>query len=236
MKSPHIHHSDHEAAMHRLITPSARIVSATVILIAGLGIATVFWKMPTGNENHALYDKGMIDKTIAGAPLPDESIALLSLEERSQISLPMFDIAPATDCGTAAYTQLYEPPPSLVAMLPEQEQIVSTVAEELLAPQKFEPMRQITDEKPISIEPVNKDFQPKPPSVSTIEKSDEMISRFLFAENSRSALDTLAEPQPPTDPFPMVSVPMPVLQPLKPLYFEDLTPLHPLQSTVLQAL
>jgi len=227
--------SEREAAMHRLITPSARIISAMVILITGLGIASIFSKMPNGNEMHALYNHDVIDQDLAAVVLPNESESLISSEERAHISLPTLDIAPLSGSGTEKYTQIYEPPASLAARFADPEEADEEaspppiVAEELLVSQKFEPMRQVADEGPLAVEPLDKCFPPKPESVSTAEKSDEMHAMFLFAENSRMELENSSEPAPPMDPFPVVSAPTSSsLQPLQPLHIGNLCPLLPL--------
>ena len=230
--SPPPRASDHEAAMRRLITPTAQIVAAAVILVTGLGIASIFWKMPNSNSTHALYNKDIIDPELATTALPSRSPALLSPEELAEIALPMLDIVPAAAQHTQQYTQLYPAPASLAGQVPEAADPFPPVMEqgEPMVPQKFEPMRQVTEEKAISIEPVNKDFQPKPASVGTAEKSDEMLATFLFAGNSRIDvdIDTSIEPAPPMDPFPIVSAPTPALQPLRPLQFGNLSHLQPL--------
>jgi hypothetical protein len=231
--------SEHATTLHRLVTPAARIFAATVILFTGTGIAAVFWKMPNGNGIHALYHEGIVDESLVTTPLPSESVALLSPEERGQISLPALDIAPATDSGVEKYAQIYQAPVSLAAFNSEHGQTDSSAKEEESAivpvvPQTFAPMRQIVEEKPISVEPVNREFQPKPVSVSTVEKSDEMLSMFHFAENSR--IERSAEPESPADPFSMAAVSAPALQALKPLPLDGLSPLRPLSEADLQPL
>jgi len=228
--------SEHEVPMHRFITPAVRVVSAVVILVSGLGIASIFWKMPNGSETYALYHNEVIDQNLTATTLPDESMALISPEQQAQISLPVLGIEPAMGGGTEKYTQLYEPPASLVTRAAEPEKAVSPAVEkELLVPQKFEPMRPVVGEKPLFVEHVNKDFQPKPDSVSTVEKSEKMHAMFLFAENNRIEMDSSSEPAPPMDPFPtdlfpIVSAPVSAsaLQPLQPLHIGNLSPLLPL--------
>jgi len=224
--------------VQHLVMPTARIFAAAVILITGAGIAAVFWKMPTGNEMHDLYQAEIVDKALAKTPLPSESVALFSPGE---ITLPTLDVAPALDGSAEKYTQVYSAPVSLAAFNTEQEKTASPVVEEEPAvmpvvPQKFEPMRQVVEKKPISIESVNREFQPKPTSVSTLEKSDEMLSLFHFVGNSRADVDHSAEPAQPADPFPVAAVPTPPLQPLKPLSRDGLSPLLPLQEVELQPL
>jgi hypothetical protein len=228
--------------MQYLVAPTTRIVAATVILITGAGIATVFWKMPTGNEVHDLYRAEIVDRTLAATPLPSNSVALLAPGE---ITLPMLDIAPALDSRVEKYTQVYPAPVSLAALNTEQEKtttdspIVEENAETLapvpVVPQKFEPMRHIV-EKPVAIETVSREFQPKPASVSTLEKSDEMLSQLHFARNSMAEADRSSEPVPPVDPFPVAAVAVPSLQPLQPLARNSLSPLLPLQEGELQSL
>jgi len=229
--------------MQYLITPTARLFTATVILITGAGIATVFWKMPTGNESHELYHAGVVDKTLTVPPLPDESIALLAPGE---ISLPTLDVAPALDGGGDKYTQAYTAPVALAALNAEQDKTktvspITTEDEKILtpapvAPQKFEPMRPVVNEKPVAIESINRDFPPQPASVSTLDKSDEMLSMLHFARNSMAEADRAAEPAPPADPFPVAVVSAPPLQPLQPLQRDGLSPLLPLQENELQSL
>ena len=218
--------------MHRIITPTARIFSAVVILIMGLGIASVFWKMPNGESHHALFHGDIIDRELITTPLPSGEIALLSLEERALMELPMLDFVPVVGGGAEKYAQIYEPPDffspereetiisQVVAIFPA---VVETVREERpVLPLIFEPMRQIV-EKPIFLETVDKDFQSKPASVSTAEKSDEFLTRFHFAENSLASFGDSVESELPSDPFPM-----PALQPLTPIHFGNLSPLLPL--------
>ena len=246
--------SEHEMAMHRLITPTARILSAAVILITGMGISAIFWKMPNGNAHYALYHDGIIDSGLMVTPLPSESIALLSLEERKQVMLPELEVSPVADGGIGKYTQVYEPPASVAVLDSESRKIDSVVVEvepvfAPVVPQKFEPMRPVIEEKPIAVESVSLEFQPKPTSVSTVEKSDELLSMFLFAENSRVDFDRLAESDSaesdsaePIDPFSGADsfsravVSASELQPLKPIQLERLSPLLPLQESDLPSL
>jgi len=234
MKSPHVQVSEQEAVAHRLITPAVRIFSASVILIMGLGIASIFWKMPNGGEiYHALFHEDVLDENLVATPLPCESLALLSPEKRALIDLPAFEIAPLTGGGTDKIAQRYEPPTVSTIHSPDQEETISPVIspvaaetveeEEPVTPQKFTPMRQVA-ENPISLEPGDRDFQPKPTSVCTTEKSDELSMRFQFAENLRTTVDDSTEPELPSDPFPnesapTASVPMSTLQPLTPIHF-----------------
>jgi len=232
--------SGNETTLHRLVTPTARILAATIIMITGTGIAAIFWKMPNGNEIHALYHEEIINKDLTSTPLPNESMAMLSPEERGQMTLPMLNITPARDDGVGRYTQVYPLPAALAARNSESLEINAASVEEdqpitPVVPHNFAPMRRIVDEKPISVEPVNWEFQPKPVSVSTTEKSDEMLSKFHFAVNSRADSDLSAEPEPPADPFSIAST-TPALQPLKPIALDGLSPLHPLPETGLQPL
>ena len=228
-------------AMHHLITPTARIFTALIILMTGGGIAAVFWKMPTNRETHDLYRAEIVDKTLAATPLPSESVALFPPGE---VSLPTLDIAPALDSGREKYTQVYPAPVSLAAHNAEREEAVLPIVEteeevpagESAPPQKFSPMRHIVEKKPISADAVDRDFQPKPTSVGTLEKSDEMLSLVHFAGNSRADADRSAEPAIPVDPFPVAAVSTPSLQPLKPLPQESLSPLFPVKGTELQPL
>jgi len=243
MTSPTLCAPQRGASVQHLITPTARVFAATVILITGAGIATVFWKMPTGNEIHDLYTADIVDKTLAATPLPSDSVALVAPGE---ISLPTLDIVPALGGGVEKYTQVYPAPVALAALNTEQEKkkADSPVIEENerehvpvpVAPQEFKPMRPIVEEKPVAVESVNLEFQPKPTSVSTIEKSDEMLSLFHFARNSMAEADRSAEPAPPADPFPVAAVSVPPLQPLQPLAQNSLSPLRPLQEDELQSL
>jgi len=232
--------SVHEVPMHRFITPAVRVVSAVVILVSGLGIASVFWKMPGGGETYSLYHNEVMDQNLAATTLPDELRALISPEQQAQMSLPMLDVEPAVGGGTEKYTQLYEPPASLVNEPPAslatraaepEKAVLPALEKELLVPQRFEPMRPVIGEKPLSVEHVNKDFQPKPDSVSTAEKSEEMQAMFLFVGNNRMEMDRSSEPVPPMDPFPADLFPIvsaPALQPLQPLHIGNLSPLLPL--------
>ena len=237
---PSLRVSEHHASTHHLVSPTARIFSATVILITGMGISAIFWKMPKGGEAHALYHAGIIDQGLATTPLPSESIAMLSPEEREGMALPKLDYTPITDNGIEKYAQVYAPPVSLAAQNSDFSKVetVSAKEESVLIPpipKKFEPMRQIIEEKPISVEPVNREFQSKPSSVSTVEKSDEMLSKFHFAANRRADTERLSEPESPMDPF-TIAVHTPALQPLQPLQLDALSPLLPLNNTDLQSI
>ncbi|MCL2005391.1 MAG: hypothetical protein FWG73_04420 [Planctomycetaceae bacterium] len=223
----HRHPAEHEASAHRLATPAARIFAAMVILLTGSGIATVFWKMPTGTEVHALYDSNVIDQDLAGVPLPDESIAVFSLEERAHIVLPLLEMGPVTDNGSDKYAQVYPTSPAVASLHIEQGQFISPprhtepVIPQMI-PQGIEPIRQILEEKPILLEPVDRDFPPRPDSVSTslhtIEKSDELFSLFQDTErDTELILSTLTSE----------------LKPLPPFEFSGLSPLYPLQEAEL---
>jgi len=220
--------------MHRLITPSVQIFVAAIILFTGAGVSAVFWKMPTGAKFYELCHAEVVDKDLAAVPLPSESIASISSEEMKQMSLPTFDITPVVDSGAEKYAQIYEAPASLVALNVEQGKIAPVVAEEStpapVSPQRFEPMRQIVEDKPITAEPVNKEFLSKPTSVSATEKSDELLPIFHFAENSKADVNDSVKSEQPADPFPVMTAPTPALQPLQPLQFENLSPLLPLQE------
>jgi len=242
MTPPPLCVSEHEAAMHRLVSPTARIFSAAVILITGMGISAIFWKMPQGNGSHALYYEGMIDQGLAATPLPSESFATLPPEVRGQMTLPELDFTPMAAEGIPKYTQVYTPPVSLAARNSDFPRVDTVSADENpvlvpIVPQRFEPMRQIMDEKPITVEPVDREFQSKPSSVSTVEKSDEMLSMFHFAENRRADSDLLSETESPVDPFAdafTIAVTTPALQPLQPLQLDALSPLLPLKNSELQ--
>ena len=239
MKSPPMRIPEQEAVEHRLITPAVRVFSAGIILIMGLGIASIFWKMPSGDgTRHALFHGDVICDILTTTPLPCESLALLAPEERALIDLPVLDIAPMTGGGADKIAQMYEPPAVLIIHTPEEAKTTSPVMsevaenEEPVTPQRFTPMRQVA-EKPISLEPGDRDFQPKPTSVCITEKSDELNIKFQFAENSRASVDDSAEPELPSDPFstasvPIVSASVPTLQPLTPIHFGNLSPLQPL--------
>ena len=237
MTSPH-RVSEQETIIHHLVAPTARILAAVAILITGLGISAIFWKMPGSTEQHALCYEGVVDKNLSEIPLPDESLALLAPEER--FALPTLDIAPVTDGGAAKYTQVFPLPASLAALDAEQQKRdVSSMEDEnetmLVAPQKFEPLRRVVVEKPIFVESVNRDFQSQPASVSTAEKSEELHSKFQFAENIRADSEDSAMP---TDPFPVpvAASTVPALQPLQSIRFDNrLTPLAPLQASELQS-
>jgi len=223
--------------MHRLVTPTARIFAAIVIMITGTGVSAVFWKMPCNGEFHALYHEGVVDKNLPDVPLPSEAIAAISLDEMQRMELPILEYAPVADDGVGKYAQVYAPPASLAMLNAEREKIPLLTEEEEpfkpIIPQKFEPMRQIVDEQPVSVESVSRDFPPKPMGISTAERSDEMITLFHFAENSRANFESETEPVQPMDPFPIAATSAPALQPLKPLLFENLSPLLPLQESEL---
>ena len=223
---------EHGASTHRLLTPATRIFTAAVILFTGAGVSAVFWKMPTSAGRYELCHAGNVDKKLVSVPLPDQSVAVLTKDEMDQMVLPTFDIVPITDSGGEKYTQIYEAPASLVSLNTE-----TTVEEPVwtASPQKFEPMRQAVEEKPISIEPINRDFLSKPVSVSTTEKSDELLQRFYFAENSRAEFER-SVPGQPTDPFAGTTQPTASLQPLQPLQLANLSPLLPLQEDELMSL
>jgi len=229
--------SERETAMNRLAVPSARIFAATIILITGAGISAVFWKMPKANEFHALYHEGVVNPDLAAVPLPNESIAAISPEEMQQITLPVLDIAPIAADGARKYAQVY-PAPALLTMI-NTEHDRDVLEEETpftpFTPQKFEPIRQIIEEKPISVEPVSRDFPPMPTSMSTTERSDELFATFHFVENNRAELADL--PEQPTDPFSRtVASALATLQPLQPLQFDGHSPLLPLREINLQPL
>jgi len=216
--------------MHRLITPTARVLMATVILFTGAGVSAVFWKMPTSAGTYELYRADIADKNLAAVPLPSESVAAISSEEMGQIVLPAF--APVVDTGMEKYAQIYEAPASLAAFHTEQPAHIPASSP---VTRKFEPMRQIIEEKSISIEPVNRDFPAKPVSIDTTEKSDELRQRFQFAENSKAELEHSMSEQ-PADPFAKTAPPTSSLQPLQPLQFAGLSPLLPLQENDLPPL
>ncbi|MDR0327097.1 MAG: hypothetical protein LBI05_02240 [Planctomycetaceae bacterium] len=206
--------SKSEISTHHLVTPTARICVAAIILMTGAGISAVFWKMPSDHEMHALCQAEMIDKNLAATPLPSESIAMLSPEERGQMVLPELNIAPATDDGSGKYANVHPPQASWETV-----------------PQNLEPMRPIVEEKPFDVEPVSRDFQTSPAPVSTIEKSDEMLSKFHFAGNIRADFDEQTEPESPADPFPGTAIFTSTLQQLQPIELSSLTPLLPLRES-----
>jgi len=213
-----------------------------VILITGMGISAIFWKMPQGNEHHAFCHEAIIDQGLATTPLPSEAIAALSPEARGGMILPELDYMPAAAEGIGKYTQVYPPPVSLAVRNSDSTRVDTVSAEEEpvyvpSVPLRFAPMRQIIDEKPISVEPVIREFQSKPNSVSTTEKSDEMLTLFHFAENRKVDSELLSEPESPVDPFAdtfAIAASTPTLQPLQPLQLDVLSPLLPLKETELQ--
>ena len=225
--------SERETAMNRLAGPSVRILAATVILATGAGIAAVFWKMPQAAEFHALYHEGVIDQELAVVPLPSATVAAISSEEMQQINLPRLGMTPAIDDGALRYAQLFTAPAPLAAINAEQGR--SAPEEETFTPstpQRFEPIRQVIEERPISVEPINRDFAPMPTTVSTTERSDELLTVFHFVENSRAELGN--PPGQPADPFPVAATSSAsALQPLQPI---QLSPLLPLQEIDLQPL
>ena len=236
--------SERETIIHRLAVPSARIFAATVILVTGTGISAIFWKMPQADGLYALYHDNVVDQDLAMVPLPTGAAAVMSPEEIQQIMLPVPDIAPVTSDGAGKYGQVY-PAPAPLAMVHIEQGRITPEEEELftpVAPQKFEPMREIIDAKPFSMEPVNRDFAPMPTSVSTTERSDELHTTFHFVEHGTVERDE--PPEPPVDLFPIRSadvVPFPVvatpsaLQPLPPLQLEGGSPLLPLRAIDLQS-
>jgi len=239
--------SERETAMNRFAGPSVRIFAATVILVTGTGVAAVFWKMPKAAESHALYHEGVVDQELAAVPLPSATVAAISSEEMQQIDLPRLGIAPVLDEGIGRYAQVFPAPAPLAMINAEQGRSTQTPEEETFAPntpQRFEPTRQIIEKKPISVEPVNRDFAPMPTSVSTTERSDELLTVFHFVENSRAELgNPPGQPtdpfsiRTPTDPFPVVAAsPASTLQPLQPISLDGLSPLLPLREIDLQPL
>ena len=234
--------SEREKTFHHVLQPTARIVAALVVLMTGMGIAAVFWKMPNGAATHALCGEGIMDKNLAMAPLPSEATAMISPEEGDQMALPTLDMVPVTASGAVQYGQIYPLPASLAVLNSEQEKTSLSAVEEESAlvpvvPQtKFEPMRKISEETPISVESVDREFLPKPVSVSTAEKMDELLTAFHFAANERAVFDDGAEAQQPADPFPVAATATSGLQPLKPIRSGGLVPLTPLQSSELHPL
>jgi len=230
--SPHV--SERETIASRLALPTARVFMATVILATGTGVAAVFWKMPNVGELHALYHEEIVDKELAAVPLPNETVAALSLEEMQQITLPRLGMAPVAADGRGRYAQAYPAPASLAIANVEQDAVVQEEEEPSFTatvPQRFEPMRQVIDEKSVSVEPINREFPPMPTSVGTAERSDDLMATFHFVENSRVEQDATHEQ--PSDPFPVVPAPTPAvstLQPLQPLELGRLSPLLPFEK------
>jgi len=231
--------------MNRLAGTSARIFAATVILVTGAGVAAVFWKMPQAAEHHALYHEGVVDQELAAVPLPSAAVAAITPEEMQQITLPRLGMTPTIDDGALRYAQVFAAPAPLAAINAERGRSVpETETFTPITPQRFEPIRQVIEEKPISVEPVNRDFAPMPTSVSTTERSDELLTVFHFVENNRAELGN--SPGPPTDPFPMRASadPFPVaatpsasaLRPLQPIQLDGFSPLLPLREIDLQPL
>ena len=214
---------EREASAHYLVTPATRIVAAMVILITGSGIAAIFWKMPTGMEIHSLYDSNIIDQELAETPLPDESIAVFSLAERGHIVLPRLEMTPSADSGADKYATVYPAPPAIASLHIEQGQFVwpqehtESIMPKMM-PQSIEPIRQILEEKPMLIDPVDRDFPLRPDSMSTslhtIEKHEELLSLFQDTPHDIDITPAL----------------MSGLQPLLPFEFSGLSPLHPSQD------
>jgi hypothetical protein len=237
--------SKRETTINRFAGPSVRIFAATIILVTGAGVAAIFWKMPKAAEFHALYHEGVVDQELAAVPLPSAVVAAISSEEMQQINLPRLGVEPVLDEGIGRYAQAF-PAPAPLAMI-NAEQSRSAPEEETFAPntpQRFVPIRQVIEEKPISVEPVNRDFAPMPTTVSTTERSDELLTVFHFVENSRAELGN--PPGQPADPFPIrePADPFPVaaaasasaLQQLQPIQLDRLSPLLPLREIDLQPL
>ena len=231
--------SERESAISRLAVPTTRVLAATIILITGTGAAAVFWKMPKASELHSLCHEGVIDKELAAVPLPSDMVAALSSEEMGLFSLPTLETAPVLADGAAQYGQVYQAPAPLAKAHAGQVEVeaVSESSSVPIAPQKFVPMRDVIEEKPISVEPVSRDFAPMPTSVSTTERSDELMAQFHFVENARAERNSpqgLLE-----DPFPRIETPsMPVVATLQPLPFQldGLSPLIPVREIDLQPL
>lgn len=271
------HDAERESVMSRLALPTTRILIAIVVLITGAGIGSIFWKMPTANEHHALYGAGVVDDGLVAVPLPGEAVAAISPEEirqislpalemmpvtadvvgkaiplpgeavaaispeeMKQISLPDLEMMPVTADGVGKYAQVYPAPAPLAMVNAEQGNAVMKEEAPVMvpaAPQKFEPMREIIEEKPISIEPVSREFAPIPTSASTTERSDELLAMFHFVQNNKidlsSPLEPPADPFPvqPADPFPVAATPtLSTLPPLPPLQLGSLSPLLPLRK------
>ena len=231
--------SERETLVSRLAVPTTRIFVAAVLLMTGTGVAAVFWKMPKHGEMHALYHEGVVDKELAAVPLPTEAVAALTHEEMEKISLPRLGMTPVADVGIGKYAQVYPAP----ALLTTAQTELNTVAEEEetfvppVVPQRFEPLRQVIVEKPIFVERVDREFQPMPGSVSTAERSDDLMTAFHFVENSRATREST--PEQPADPFPtaVTSASASTLQTLQPLQLEAgrLSPLTPLPEIDLRA-
>lgn len=233
--------SDHGTPMHHLITPAARIFAAMVILITGAGVSAVFWKMPNSGEPHALYPEKIVGKGLAAVPLPSDMVAAISHEEMQQMELPALDFTPVADGGVDKYAQVYQMPATLAMLNVGQDNVVPLVEEIKPSPppsipQKFEPIRHIVEKKPISLEPVSRDFMSKPVSVNIADRSDELLMEFQFVKNNKVNFDQAdseneTEPAPPVDPFPITVASIPMLQPLKPLSWDNiLPPLLPLED------
>ena len=223
--------AEHELAMSYLVSPRTRILTATILLATGVCVAAVFVKMPKSTGTHTLCSEGDVNSELAAVPLPNEAVATLLPTEMQRIVLPTLEMTPVTDDGAEKYAQAYPAPPSLAMINTEQGRSVLE-EEPSLAPaasQKFEPMREIIEEKPIFVEPVNRDFPPEPTSVSTIERSDRFVSSFHFVENSRA--EHAEVPGQPTDLFPIAVAPaISILQPLQPLQLGGLQSLPPLRE------
>ena len=225
------------AALHRLVNPSARICAATIILLTGAGISAVFWKMPQSVELYDFCHAGIVDSNLAAIPLPSESMV------DEMIMLPLLDVVPVADSGVEKYAQVYPAPASLAVANVEPGNTNPPTAETEpsvmpVVPQKFEPMRQIVEEQPIFVESVHRNFLQKPASVSTVEKSDELLKEFHFATNNRAEANDTETFEEPADPFSHASAPVStsVLQPLSPLQLDGLLPLLPLPTDELQPL
>ena len=220
-----------ETIVNRLVVPSTRIFAATIILVTGAGVSAVFWKMPKANEHHALYHDELVTPQLAAVPLPSDSLAAVSPEEMQHIQLPTLDLMPIASGGAERYAQVYTPLPSLAVAMAQFEQniVVPEKEESPLSPvvsPKFEPIREVIEEKPISIEPVSREFTPMPTSVSTTDRSDELQAAFHFVENSKVTHVDLSKD--PIDVFPIASAPE--LQPLQPFHLDGLSPLLPLRE------
>ena len=201
-------------------------------MITGAGIASVFWKMPTGTQTHALYEATLIDQHLAASPLPGSA---LSPEEQPPFDLPYLPTLgdmPLADSGATKYGLTDSTPPALASRNIEQGQFIPPTwestwdrpkpAEASAILQSLEPIRQIIEEKPLDIEPVDRDFPPGP-------DFDDLTNLTL----PNAILDDKVQDEPvSTSPQPGFAS---ALQPLQPLRFDGLSPLQPLQESELRS-
>ncbi|GHT16510.1 hypothetical protein FACS1894189_0350 [Planctomycetales bacterium] len=247
MTPPTITVSDSGTIESNSLSPSAKIIFATVIILTGAALAAVFWRLP----NFGSFDS-VIDTQLTAAPLPVPGAAGAgqNVQTVAFTDLPSLPPTPAIDTGTGKYTQVY-PPPIVVAEKKKNDPVanneeLTTEEEAAFVPvvTKFEPVRQVIPVVPASLEPVNRNFQEKPKTVEPAAKSDEMLTLFHFTDNLKPDGTETAKPELPENPFSVFTTTVPAaeinnqasLTPLVPITGSQLTPLLPLHENGLQPL